>query len=168
MEQWCLSILFERMRSWYWDVLGSGKARRTQNLRNSSRRRNTKAVSWLWLTRNTWYPKQPFFNGCFNWMIPNLYVGNGCFTKHPFKNGCLGFQVFKYSYLVYNCFWIAWQSYFEAQITGKSIPPPISMISIHLISDHWTCNVLLCITVSCLQGIQAVRREFKTTLSKPQ
>ena len=26
-------------------------------------------------------------------MIPNLYIGNGCFTKHPFLNGCLGFQV---------------------------------------------------------------------------
>ena len=37
-------------------------------------------------------PKQPFINGCFNWMIPNLYIENGCFTKHPFINGCLGFQ----------------------------------------------------------------------------
>ena len=36
---------------------------------------------------------QPFINGCFNWMIPNLYIENGCFTKHPFINGCLGFQV---------------------------------------------------------------------------
>ena len=25
-------------------------------------------------------------------MIPNLYIGNGCFTKHPLKTGCLGFQ----------------------------------------------------------------------------
>ena len=41
---------------------------------------------------STWNPKQPFINGCFNWMIPNLYIGNGCFTKHPFINGCLGFQ----------------------------------------------------------------------------
>ena len=41
----------------------------------------------------TWNPKQPFTNGCFNWMIPNLYIGNGCFTKHLFINGCLGFQV---------------------------------------------------------------------------
>ena len=31
-------------------------------------------------------------NGCFNWMIPNLYIGNGCFTNHLFINGCLGFQ----------------------------------------------------------------------------
>ena len=38
-----------------------------------------------------WNPKQPFISGCFNWMIPNLYIGNGCFTKHPFINGCLGF-----------------------------------------------------------------------------
>ena len=28
-----------------------------------------------------------------NWMIPNLYMGNGCLTKHPFKFGCLEFQV---------------------------------------------------------------------------
>ena len=41
----------------------------------------------------TWYPKQPLFNGCFSWMIPNLYSKNGCFTKHPLKNGCLGYQV---------------------------------------------------------------------------
>ena len=38
---------------------------------------------------STWNPKQPFINGCFNWMIPNLYIGNGCFTKHPFKTGWL-------------------------------------------------------------------------------
>ena len=37
--------------------------------------------------------KQPFLAGCFNWMIPNLYLENGSFTKHPFKTGCLGFQV---------------------------------------------------------------------------
>ena len=24
---------------------------------------------------------------------PNLYIENGCCTKHPFINGCLGFQV---------------------------------------------------------------------------
>ena len=40
-------------------------------------------------TSITWNPKR-----CFNWMIPNLYLGNGCFTKHPFKSGCLGFQVY--------------------------------------------------------------------------
>ena len=32
--------------------------------------------------------------GCFNGMIPHLYIENGCFTKHPFINGCLGFQVY--------------------------------------------------------------------------
>ena len=41
----------------------------------------------------TWNLKHLFINDCFNWMIPNLYVGNGCFTKHPFKTGCLGYQV---------------------------------------------------------------------------
>ena len=42
---------------------------------------------------HAWNLKQPFINGCFNWMIPNLYIGNGCFTKRLFINGCLGFQV---------------------------------------------------------------------------
>ena len=33
-----------------------------------------------------WNLKHPFVSACFNWMIPNLYMGNGCLvTKHPFK-----------------------------------------------------------------------------------
>ena len=32
-------------------------------------------------------------NGCFNWMIPNLYIRNSCLTKHPLQTGCLEFQV---------------------------------------------------------------------------
>ena len=43
-------------------------------------------------TGTTWNLKHLFVNGCFNWMIPNLYIGNGWFTKHPFKTGCLGCQ----------------------------------------------------------------------------
>ena len=43
----------------------------------------------------TWNLKHPFINGCFNWMISNLDMGNGCFTKHPLKTGCLEFQVYK-------------------------------------------------------------------------
>ena len=36
---------------------------------------------------------QPFIKGCFNGMIPNLYIENGCCTKHPFiKWLALGFQ----------------------------------------------------------------------------
>ena len=35
---------------------------------------------------------EPVFYGCFNWMIPNLYIKNGCSTKHPLKNGCLVYQ----------------------------------------------------------------------------
>ena len=45
-------------------------------------------VSTIW--PGTWFTKihlepqgQPFRNGCFYWMIPNLYIGNGCFNKHP-------------------------------------------------------------------------------------
>ena len=42
----------------------------------------------------TWNLKHLFINGCFNWMVPDLYLGNGCFTKHPFKTGCLGYQAY--------------------------------------------------------------------------
>ena len=42
---------------------------------------------------------QPFINGCFNWMLPNLNIENGCFTKHPFINGCLRFKVV----IVFSC-----------------------------------------------------------------
>ncbi len=31
----------------------------------------------------TWNLKDPLINGCCNWMIPNLYMKNSCFTKHP-------------------------------------------------------------------------------------
>ena len=38
-------------------------------------------------------PQTTIYKWLFNWMIPNLYIGNGDFTKHPFWTGCLGFQV---------------------------------------------------------------------------
>ena len=42
--------------------------------------------SLWWLSSvATWNPKHQFINGCFNLMIPNLYIGNGCFNKHPKK-----------------------------------------------------------------------------------
>ena len=46
--------------------------------------------------KSTWNRKQPDFYGCFTWMIPNLYLGNGCFNKHQFINGCLEFQDSRY------------------------------------------------------------------------
>ena len=70
--------------------------KRVQNTVNTSKKWQ-KVGSWwggiyiyIYITSSN--PKQPFINGCFNWMIPNLYIENGCFTKHPFINGCLGFQ----------------------------------------------------------------------------
>ena len=42
---------------------------------------------WFFRSIFTWNSKQPVLYGCFNWMIQNLYIGNGCFTKHPFING---------------------------------------------------------------------------------
>ena len=62
-----------------------------------------------------WNPKQPFIHGCFNWMSPNLYIENGCFTKHPFRNGCLGLQAIVSSFAtnkVHLDLWLfdAWKS----------------------------------------------------------
>ena len=50
---------------------------------------------------STWNSKQPVLYGCFNWMIQNLYTGNGCFTKHPLKTGCLEFQAYILYYIYY-------------------------------------------------------------------
>ena len=61
---------------------------RRSNLKNQPHKKK------IWPNYTTWSPKQPVINGCFNWMVPNLYIGNGCFTKHLFINGCLEFQVF--------------------------------------------------------------------------
>jgi len=34
----------------------------------------------------------PVFNGCFSWMIPNLYIQKWLeITKYPLKKRCLGF-----------------------------------------------------------------------------
>ena len=43
----------------------------------------------------TWNSKQPVFNACFNWMIPNLYIGNGWKSPFPsiYKWLALEFQV---------------------------------------------------------------------------
>ncbi len=71
---------------WWWIPIGS----------NPLKNHQTTNPNWkgeIVQICHTWNPKQPFINGCFNWMIPNLYIGNGCFTKPSFFNICLGFQV---------------------------------------------------------------------------
>ena len=78
------------------------ETRSSQPIENGGRLDVREGISWvynpagevLFHLLTTWNPKQPFINGCFNWVIPNLYRENGCFTKRPFINGCLGFHVF--------------------------------------------------------------------------
>ena len=62
--------------------------------------RNRQENLWIFVCFNclicTWNSKQPgFFNGCFNWMIPNHYIkkllGNISPNIHE-KNGCLGYK----------------------------------------------------------------------------
>ena len=48
-------------------------------------------VPWILMIK-TWNSIQPVFYGCFNLMIPNHCINNGCFTKHPLKDGCVGYQ----------------------------------------------------------------------------
>ena len=57
---------------------------------------------------HAWNSKPPVLNGCFYW-IPNLYVKNGWFTKHPFQN------------------WFAWASryYFNSQNSSCSPARPL-------------------------------------------
>ena len=39
------------------------------------------------------------FYGCFNWMLPNHYIKNDCFTKHPWKKWLFGVPgIYKYIY----------------------------------------------------------------------
>ena len=58
-----------------------------------------------WRCIITYYYLEPETSVCFIWMIPDLYLGNGCFTKHPFKTGCLGYQgVATYNVYMYICF----------------------------------------------------------------
>ena len=52
-----------------------------------------------------------FFNGCFNWMIPNHYIKNSCFTKHPLKDSCWGYQVHMYMYVSQSTQCSMWYSY---------------------------------------------------------
>ena len=45
------------------------------------------------LKKHTWNLKHPLKHFFFPLDDePNLYMGNGCFTKHTLKIGCLGFQ----------------------------------------------------------------------------
>ena len=57
----------------------------------------------------TWYSKQPYLIGCFSWMIPSLYI----------KNGCLEFQVLLQAnhsfYLVVNLLPYSQSSHFHLQ-----------------------------------------------------
>ena len=36
--------------------------------------------------RSSWQPKQPLFVSCFNWMVPNLYMENGCFYDNLYSD----------------------------------------------------------------------------------
>ena len=40
-----------------------------------------------------------YVDGCFTWMIQNLYLGHVCFTNYPFNTGYLQFQIMIYMLL---------------------------------------------------------------------
>ena len=93
----------------------------------------TTSIEQIW----TWYPKQPFINGCFNWMIPNLYVENGCFTKHPFINGCLGFQEYLVWVLHILEAWKRWRSLSDLSILQISLWIKQRNLSLLRRKDSW-------------------------------
>ena len=74
--------------------------------------------SYIYPLLISWSLKHPWKNCCFHWMIPNLYIGNGCFTKHPLKIGCLGFQDLLYQLVSRICTSTCNQ--------GKAPPPPVA------------------------------------------
>ena len=60
------------------------KIKRSNSFLDYLKTPNAKETTYLqrrfpptWTRTAAWNPKQPFINGCFNWMIPNLYVKNG-------------------------------------------------------------------------------------------
>ena len=76
-----------------------------------------------WLPSNIWpfwvpgTPKQPFINGCFNWMISNPYIEHGCFTisihLYMVGLGVPGIYVYIYKYNF-------WGSLFQATTWQKN------------------------------------------------
>ena len=94
----------------------------------------------------SWNPKQPFINGCFNWMIPNLYIVNGCFTKHLFINGCLEFQdlgvpgmytVFRWRFQS----WSKWDVFF--------VGPDMAPVGWDYVFLKW-CSIVLVSSSNCM------------------
>ena len=58
---------------------------------------NSEPFNFWGIIYHTWNLTQPVFSGGFSWMIPNVYMKNVFFTKHPLKTGCLEFQVYIFS-----------------------------------------------------------------------
>ncbi len=85
----------------------------------------------------TWNSKQPVRYGCFNWMIKNLYMGNGCLTKHPFKNWLFAVPgVYIYMFLLSShqmiiSTWPILTTYLWTTSNPPMCPGP------------WTCNQLI-------------------------
>ena len=94
-------------------------------------------ITLAWFESPAWNPKQPFINGCFNWMIPNLYIGNGCFTKHLFINGCLGFQVVNLEFWSLGGWSPGWNKFPGCKFFGGKILSPFIPGS-----SRYVCKIL--------------------------
>ena len=70
----------------------------------------------------------------FNWMIPNHYMKNGCFTKHPINNGCLEYQVHKFQLWDFK---LKMELHFQSLVmaSGKNKTPwkipPFTLVTFH-------------------------------------
>ena len=114
----------------------SGRSCGFNGIRHGNTTRNFLLVRvYVYINIYTWNLKHLFVNGCFNWMIPNLYLGNGCFTKHPFKTGCLG-----YIYVHTNMYSTTWSCQ-AIQNSSKRVIPSWKVLNVTLkirtLNAHW-------------------------------
>ena len=86
---------------------------------------------------SSWNMTYEFLNGCFNWMIPNLYIGNGCLSKHPFQLWFFGVPgvVLWSSRCQNNIFWANYMAQAPRRV-GWS--PQIMVLKVRLPSA-WKC-----------------------------
>ena len=93
---WFPGISYANSRAWI-PFLGYDNTGLAGNLSSWWWREIPAVTNFIWQISFTCHLKIPetsmqYFR-CFNWMIPNFDVGNGCLAKHPCKTGCLDFQV---------------------------------------------------------------------------
>ena len=94
---------------------GTWKKRKLRTMRMARKDFRARILGWflgVWIhgcfvatPKEVYMHLEPQRTVYFKWLFqlddePNLYIGNGCFSKRPFINGCLGFQASNITYAV--------------------------------------------------------------------